>query len=329
MESIRLQGRKGSYSFYSGSAKNSILEHGRFGILYKGIEENNGQEIAIKMLNPIYANDKIKTMRFKLEAALTLNHAGVVRNIDFVKQDENYYLIQEFVHGITLKSLKSNSKINKHNKHLFFAKVMIRVLEALEYVHLRNVFHRDLKPSNIMIINNKNGEIDFENPEIKLIDFGLARVRNIEVKAENLKRIEFPLMYSSPEQLLNFNSLINSTSDIYMLGMTMYELFAGKLPFNDDIPAKILNLQIATNIPACSAIPAPIMKIIAKASAKETFAKPPSRYSNLEIRDILIRGQELRYQSAREMREAILAIVPELDYKKVQKKSFFRKFFIF
>lgn len=327
MKKIRIKGKEGNYVFESVSTGKRIKLQRKYSKVYKGLAYADQSAVAIKMLNPELRNDPQKVMRFKLEAAISFDHPNIVKNIDFACHESNYYIIQEFIEGSDLQTLRNDSAYKAKLSPYFYASVLIKILEGLEHIHKRDVFHRDLKPSNFMIHSNDNGQINFVQPKVKIIDFGLAKVKGLFINKENVKRIEFPLMYSSPEQILNFTSLINDTSDIYSLGITMYELFAGRPAFYDANPAKIINLQIANNIQDHPLIPPPVMKIIKKATAKALFPKPPSGYSNLNIRDLLIKGQKQRYQSAQEMREDIQKILPGLPKTGKDKLSFFKTIF--
>lgn len=325
MASTRLKGQNGEYVYNPESEKTRIISRGKFSIIFRGYSYSDKMPVIIKMLSPEIAKHSENLMRFKLEAGLRFTHPNIVRCLDYIKHNDNYFIILENINGIDLKRLKTDTKTKRKIPPVFWIKAAIGILDALDEMHKRDVYHRDIKPSNIMVTYTKEGIINFDAPEIKLIDLGLSKVKNITIKTKKRKKNEFPLLYSSPEQLLGFDSLINASSDIYSLGVSLYELFTGKPPYYDMIPAKVIALQISHELPDNPKIPKILFPVLKKATSKYRFPKPPNRYSSLVLRDLLLRGQKKRFENAKRFKAALLEIMPYID-KEINEKNNFLKY---
>ena len=208
-----------------------ILEqigHGGTGAVYKAIDERSGFLVAIKILyKRAFENDFVRN-KFVEEANryLYLDHPNIVRLKDFIIQDEGYYLVMEYVEGRSL---------DKYIRHVtgpipeeVATAIIIEVLEAIDYAHNEGVVHLDLKPGNIMI---------GDNDDIKVLDFGISA----EEGEKNYKVMGSPL-YMSPEQIKG--SGIDIRSDIYSLGVTLYQMVTGQEPYPANISKEELFQRI-------------------------------------------------------------------------------------
>ncbi len=184
--------------------------------------------VAVKMLKEEAACDEVVVKRFKNEgkAQYTLDHPNIVRVFDVNVKGEVKYMVMEYVYGITLK----NYLIGKKGP-LSFDEIMsygTQVLSALCQAHENLIIHRDIKPQNIMVL--KNGQI-------KMMDFGIAKLPNTETVTVTDKAIG-TVYYMSPEQARG--KKVDTRTDIYSFGAMLYELATGKTPFNGDSPCDIL-----------------------------------------------------------------------------------------
>ena len=172
------------------------------------------KKVIIKRIKPEYRNNKIYRDLFdkEFDNAFMLDHPNIVHISGKGEDSDGPYYYMEYIDGRTLADIIKNEKRKDEN---FIKKVFTEILDALSYVHKKQIFHRDLKPENIMVT--------FKGDNVKIIDFGLATADDFK---DNLKQAGTP-KYSAPEQLLNATSA-NQLSDIYSIGMIMIEMLGGE-----------------------------------------------------------------------------------------------------
>lgn len=204
--------------------------------VYLAIDLHSGLPVALKKLKNGMLDNPVMREKFIGEANLYLflNHPNIVKLKDFILKDKEGYLIMEYVEGINLKNfVEQMGGMPAQNVGLF----AMELLAALEYAHNKQVLHLDIKPANIML-SNKN--------EIKLIDFGIS-----SDSKKTSKEIMGSPYYMSPEQISGKD--IDERSDIYSVGVTIYELFTGALPFqNSKTKEELFNHIKSSNIPKVS-----------------------------------------------------------------------------
>ena len=202
------------------------LGKGGMGKVYKVLDNETHEKIALKLIKPDIASDKntIERFRNELTTARKISHRNVCRMYDLNREKDNYYITMEFVSGGDLK------KLIRRTKHLPVGtaiSIVRQICDGLEEAHSLGIVHRDLKPNNIMIDEDGNARI---------MDFGIART----VKGKGITgsgvMIGTP-EYMSPEQVEAKD--IDQRSDIYSLGIIMYEMLTGRLPFEGDTPFSI------------------------------------------------------------------------------------------
>ncbi|MFH2142102.1 MAG: serine/threonine-protein kinase, partial [Bacteroidota bacterium] len=233
-----LKGKSDNYILDKEDANSFVNSKGKISTVFTGIRESDKQQVVIKEINLKTSIESIDLLI--KEGEFRFNHINLVQTFDHVIIDSKLYIIREYIAGIDLKNLILSRKTRKKTSTDFFLKCGIQVCDALEYLHQENTIHCDIKPSNIIVCKNSDN-YDFNNPVIKLIDYGFSTDQSSKNKI--FEKQTFALMYSPPEQLLKIYSLINETSDIYSLGITLYELITGKNPFYSENPLKIMTLQ--------------------------------------------------------------------------------------
>jgi serine/threonine-protein kinase len=196
--------------------------------IFRATDTRNNQVVALKIPHPDMEADPILFDRFQREAGIgeRLSHPGVMRVFDSEKRSR-VYMVMEWCDGRLLREILSEGKISKDRA----IRIAICVLEALEYIHENGVIHRDLKPENIMVDADDN---------IKLIDFGIAG----DAAARRLTYANFTATlgtadYISPEQVKGKRG--DGRSDIYSMGIILYEMLTGRQPFTGSSPMEVMN----------------------------------------------------------------------------------------
>ena len=256
--------------------KYDIIERlGRGGMaeVYKAYQASLDRFVAIKLLHPFLADDPEFKDRFEREArnVARLRHPNIVQVYDFEYDDdsESYYMVMELIDGQTLKDY-----LTGHGEDRLPLKEALRILrgatEALAYAHARSMIHRDVKPANLML--DSDGRV-------VLTDFGIAKiVTGIQFTASG-GMVGTPA-YMAPEQGLGDAG--DERSDLYSLGVILFQLITGKLPFESDAPLAVILKHLNEEIPSVRAfapdVPDGIEAIINKAMAKD----PEERYQSAE-----------------------------------------------
>lgn len=212
------------------------LGSGGMATVFLAIDTFTGTKVAIKFLHPQHSKDFTYIERFNREAetAIKLDHPNIVKVLDFGSQQGEHFIVMEYIEGRTLMQvLQKNGKFTE-DEGLLIAK---SITDALDYAHSLGIIHRDIKPQNIMLTNNG---------EIKVADFGIAKATTMTTLTQTGMFMGSPL-YTSPEQAKG--EKVDIRSDIYSLGITLFELIEGHPPFQSDSPWHIINMHITQEPP--------------------------------------------------------------------------------
>ncbi len=203
---------------------------GGMATVYRGTDEVLGRTVAIKTMLPQYAADPSFAARFKQEAqaAAALQSPYIVGIFDWGKDGDTYYIVMEYLRGTDLKSgIRTHGALDSRK----VAQIGSQICQALSVAHKHDIIHRDIKPQNIMV--QPDGTI-------KVMDFGIARAKNSHLTADN--SVLGTAHYVSPEQTQG--KPLGPTSDIYSLGIVMYEASCGKVPFDGDDAISVALKQV-------------------------------------------------------------------------------------
>lgn len=234
--------------------------------VYKAKDLTLGRFVAIKVLKPEFSEDVGFVTKFRTEAqsAAALQHPNIVNIYDVGSENGLHYIVMEYVEGITLKTY-----IEKKGQLSFkeAVSIAIQVGRGIEAAHNNQIIHRDIKPQNIMISTEG---------KVKVMDFGIARAASSNTISSDVMG---SVHYSSPEQARN--GFVDGKSDIYSLGIVMYEMVTGRVPFDGDttVAVAIQHLQEEMVKPSAYApnLPISMEKIILKCTQKN----PDRRYENM------------------------------------------------
>ena len=235
--------------------------------VYLALDTILNREVAVKILRGDLADDEKFVRRFQREAlsASKLNHPNIVEMYDVGEDDGKYYIVMEYINGKTLKNLiKKRGGLTLHE----VIDIMTQLTSAIMCAHDSYIIHRDIKPQNVLIL---------DDGRVKITDFGIAMaLNNHELTQTN--SVMGSVHYLPPEQATGVGS--TTKSDIYSLGILMYELLIGKVPFKGDNAVEIAIKQMKEPIPSVKEqkpeIPQSLENIILKACEK----KPKNRYES-------------------------------------------------
>ena len=250
--------------------------------VYKAMDHILGRYVAIKVLKQEFSEDRTFVTKFRTEAqsAAGLEHPNIVNIYDVGSEEGLHFIVMEYVEGITLKTY-IEKKVQLSFKEAI--SIAIQVARGIEVAHNKNIIHRDIKPQNIIISTEG---------KVKVTDFGIARAASANTISSDVMG---SVHYASPEQARN--GFVDNRSDIYSLGIVMYEMVTGRVPFDGDttVAVAIQHLQEEMSSPREYApnIPISLEKIILKCAQKN----PDRRYQSMaellaDLRKALVNPNE-------------------------------------
>ena len=270
-----------------------VIGIGGMAVVFKADDLLMRRPVAVKILKDEIARDEPSVKRFinESKAVSMLSHPNIVNIYDVSMKNAEKYIVMEYIEGITLKNYMTKKGVLSLREIIGYTE---QILRALSHAHAKGIVHRDIKPQNIMLL--KNGIV-------KVTDFGIAKLPNAETVTMTDKAIG-TVYYISPEQASG--NAIDARSDIYSLGVMMYEMATGRLPFTADSPVSVALMQI------------------------NEAATPPREINNhmprgLEqiIERAIEKSPENRYQSADEMLRQLMKLKqdPTATFKAPPKKK--------
>lgn len=254
------------------SGRYELLEKigdGGMAVVYKGKDKLLNRFIAVKILRPEFTKDATFVENFKREsqAAAGLSHPNIVGVYDVGREGNINYIVMELIEGDTLNKIIEKEAPMDYRKVIDISK---QVASALRIAHKNKIIHRDVKPHNIMVTNDG---------VVKLADFGIARAVN-DATLSTGSKIVGSVHYFSPEQARG--NYVDERSDIYSLGIVMYEMLTGKVPFDGDNPVTValkhINEEIVPPRELEPSIPPALERIVMKATSKFQT----NRYANAD-----------------------------------------------
>ncbi|MBE5948061.1 MAG: Stk1 family PASTA domain-containing Ser/Thr kinase [Lachnospiraceae bacterium] len=244
-----------------------VVGSGGMSDVYKAKCHKLNRYVAIKVLKKEFSDDKNFVAKFRAEAqsAAGLSHPNIVNIYDVGEDRGLYYIVMELVEGITLKAyIEKKGRLEVKES----VSIAIQVSQGIRAAHTHHIIHRDIKPQNIII--SKDGKV-------KVTDFGIARVSSTQTINSNTMG---SVHYISPEQARG--GYVDERGDIYSLGISLYEMITGKVPFDSDTPVSVALMHIQNEIPSPRNIvpnlPVAVEKIIYKCTQK----KADRRYSDAD-----------------------------------------------
>ena len=278
--------------------------------VYKAKDHILGRFVAVKVLKPEFSEDVNFVTKFRTEAqsAAGLEHPNIVNIYDVGSENGMYYIVMEYVEGITLKTYIEKKGQLSYKEAVSIA---IQVGRGIEAAHNKHIVHRDIKPQNIIISTEG---------KVKVTDFGIARAANNHTIHSDVMG---SVHYTSPEQARN--GFVDGKSDIYSLGIIMYEMVTGRVPFDGDstVAIAIQHLQEEMTPPSVYApnLPISMEKVILKCTQKN----PDRRYETVsdllvDLKKVLISPDE-DFVTILPVGQERTRVVPREDLEKIQQET--------
>lgn len=238
--------------------------------VYKAKDKVLNRHVAIKVLKENLKSDEEFVKKFDREAmsAASLSHSNIVNVYDVGEDGNIKYIVMEYIKGITLKKIIDSNKDFLANDDIL--DVAFQISSAIKHAHENGIIHRDIKPENIIITSEK---------QIKVTDFGIARAATSSTRVNNKKALG-SVHFTSPEQARG--GVIDQRTDIYSLGVLLYQLSTNKLPFNGDTEVEVALKHLEEKMKNPREINPDLSKGLEKIIVKSTKKNPNNRYNNLD-----------------------------------------------
>ncbi len=246
-----------------------IIGVGGMAYVYKAYDNIDDRIVAVKILKEEYLANEDFTRRFKNEskAIAILSHPNIVKVYDVSFGERLQYIVMECVDGITLKEYIDQQKQFKWKEAVHFT---VQILRALQHAHDKGIVHRDIKPQNIMLLPDGT---------IKVADFGIARFSRQDIRAtRNTDKAIGSVHYISPEQARG--DITDEKADIYSVGVMMYEMLTGQLPFEADNAVSVAIMQLQSEAKPIREIDASIPEGLEEITVKAMQKDPSKRYQS-------------------------------------------------
>lgn len=269
------------------------LGRGGMATVYKAYHAALDRHVAIKVLHPAFKEDKSFSLRFQREAQIVaqLEHRHIVPIYDFAEMGEPF-IVMKYIEGETLKQRMDQRPLNLQET----LRVMEAVAAGLDYAHQRGILHRDVKPSNVML---DQAEYPY------LMDFGLARIVASGDSTMSQDALIGTPNYISPEQARG-DSVLSAATDIYSMGIMLYEIVVGRVPFSADTPYAVIHDHIYKALPLPTkvnpSVPSQVEMVLLRALAKDPQDRYPSTLALMEAFQQAVDSAHLSELSAASLR---------------------------
>jgi len=285
------------------------LGRGGMAEVYKAYQPGLDRYVGIKVLHAHLVDDSDFIGRFEREALAIgkLRHPNIVQALDFDREGETYFMAMEYIDGPTLKDeIKARKAADKPFKLEEISRIFTALGSAIDYAHKRGMVHRDIKPANVMI--NQEGQV-------VLTDFGIARIMGATQYTQTGALSGTPA-YMSPEQGQGERG--DKRSDIYSLGVMLYEMITGIVPYDADTPFAVIMKHISEPLPLPSKINPDVPETVERVVLKAMSKNPDDRYQSGQEMAIALRTAVGLSPDDNLQRNPLTIIAPPLKVEEVE-----------
>lgn len=293
--SLRIRGKQ-----YLFDLNGPTLGKGAMGLVFRGVESATGVPVAIKQVNPRFANNPEIRRRARQEARMEFDHPNLVQMLGFCESPQgkgDFFIVSRMVNGMNIDKFINDNIRTLPNPEKRICELFMPVLDALDYLHEKGILHMDVKPSNIMVEQGRN---------VRLMDLGIAYLSQQTADGGTSSGVMGTPRYAAPEQ---FNSAaagapsqLKRATDIYEAGVTLYELITRQNPYKAPTVAEAKKLHQDKSLSMNNMISPAVYQVVSRATAF---------------------NPDDRYQKASEMKAALqrtLMVDPDPWYKRVLKQ---------
>ncbi|PAB58870.1 Stk1 family PASTA domain-containing Ser/Thr kinase [Anaeromicrobium sediminis] len=285
---------------------------GGMALVYKAKCNLLNRYVAVKILRPEFESDEefIKSFRQESQSAASLSHHNIVNIYDVGKENDTDYIVMEYVENKTLKQIiKEEGPLNSNR----VIKIGKQIALALEHAHSNHIIHRDIKPHNILVTSNDTA---------KVTDFGIARAVTSST-ITNAGNVIGSVHYFSPEQARG--GYISEKSDIYSLGIVLYEMATGTLPFEGEKPLSValkhINEEVQDPRKVNKSIPKALADIILKATQREQSKRYENAMELYKDLDIALQKPMGNFVDLLDKGDSPTVVIPAIDEEQIISKS--------
>lgn len=311
MKHVVVRGKERKYYLFPQLRSTVAEEDLQTGKTFIGFSYPDGKRYFIRHLQNSGKSD-IQTLLMFQESLIrgdTVHYSGAV---EIVQENGHLFIVRDFAEGLNLKSVLRKYSFNSRRSTISVLLFFVKLLESVGKIHSANITHCNLRPSVIYIgYHGKKRSLESQNPVIT--DFSMARTEHF-MATDNAK-LPTTFIYNAPEVILSKHELIGIHSDIYSLGIILYEILKGHHPFRVKHPKVVGDMHLSTPIADFRGIDPAIRSIIEKATSRTLFTRSPHKSEPQKVKSILAEGIAGRYSSASEMAADIIKVLDKFGSK--------------
>jgi len=312
MKHIQITGNQNIYYIFPQLSETIVDEEPLKGKTFIGFRFPDGKRFFIrhvKIENPPFS---MLTLFVHQESLIQSEDDHISGAVEIVRDGDHFFIIREFITGVSLKTLLRSHSFVTLRKSFFILHFFKSMMEGLKNLHSLNIIHTNLRPSCVYL-HSFLSDFDKSNAECVIADFSMAKTIHFS-PPDNFKR-PLSYLYNPPEVLLSKNPLISYVSDIYSIGIMLYESIKGHHPYRVKHPRVVGDMHLSTPIKDFRKIHPSVEHIIRKCTSRVFFDKPIHLYSEDEIRKVLYDGISQRYQTADEVLADLNLAIEEIGAK--------------
>jgi serine/threonine-protein kinase len=279
---------------------------GKFSTVFLGVNPESKMPYLIKVLN-------VSADNFVNE--ISIEHSAFINVIDQFLWRDKPVIVKPFYEGETLFNLYRKNFFTKKAGKDILSEIVNQISDGLHFLHSTGFVHRDIRPHNLLM---QFKDLKNIHPvKVKILDQALSTPINFNSNS----KLPYSLIYSSPEQVLQLHNLVDQTSDIYSLAISLYEIIVSEIPYKHINPELLTHLMLVQDLPKHPSINNELYNVFLKATSKAKFPRPPATMNVYDVSAMLLEAKKLRFQTVQDFFFTFLEA-----YKVNEKKSFFNFF---